>query len=79
VSFTIDGMSAADVCRELGRQGLFLWDGHFYAFKLVDRLGLLDRGGLVRAGLAPYNTMEEAERLIAAVAELAHSVRGARA
>jgi cysteine desulfurase family protein (TIGR01976 family) len=73
VSFTLDGTSPADICRTLGEQGLFLWDGDFYAFKLVERLGLLDRGGLVRAGLAPYNTMEEAERLVAAVAELAAS------
>ena len=79
VSFTLDGMTAPDVCRALGEQGLFLWDGHFYAFKLVERLGLMDRGGLVRAGLAPYNTMEEAERLIAAVAELATSARGGHA
>lgn len=76
VSFTVDGVHAPDVCRRLGEQGLFLWDGHFYAFKLVERLGLLDRGGLVRAGLAPYNTMDEAERLVAAVAELA-GARGA--
>jgi cysteine desulfurase family protein (TIGR01976 family) len=78
VSFTLAGMGAADVCRVLGEQGLFLWDGDFYARRLVERLGLLERGGLVRAGLAPYNTMEEAERLIAAVAELAHSSQGAR-
>ncbi|RPI27817.1 MAG: aminotransferase class V-fold PLP-dependent enzyme, partial [Actinomycetota bacterium] len=79
VSFTLDGMSAPDVCRTLGERGLFLWDGHFYAFKLVERLGLMDRGGLVRAGLAPYNTMDEAERLIAAVAELASSAEGGAA
>ncbi len=78
VSFTLDGRSAPDICRTLGEQGLFLWDGHFYAFKLVERLGLLDRGGLVRAGLAPYNTMEEAERLVAAVVELAASTPGSR-
>jgi cysteine desulfurase family protein (TIGR01976 family) len=78
VSFTLDGMRASDVCRVLGARGLFLWDGDFYAHRLVERLGLLDRGGLVRAGLAPYNTMEEAERLIAAVAELALTARGAR-
>ena len=71
VSFTIDGMTAEQVCRELGRQGLFLWDGHFYAIRLCERLGVLDRGGLVRAGLAPYNTAGEVERLIGAVEALA--------
>jgi cysteine desulfurase family protein (TIGR01976 family) len=73
VSFTIDGMTAEHVCRRLGEQGLFLWDGHFYAIRLVEVLGLDDpaRGGLVRAGIAPYNTAGEIDRLLEAVAELA--------
>jgi cysteine desulfurase family protein (TIGR01976 family) len=71
VSFTVAGMTAEQVCRELGRRGLFLWDGHFYAIRLCERLGVLDHGGLVRAGLAPYNTAAEVERLIAEVARLA--------
>jgi cysteine desulfurase family protein (TIGR01976 family) len=75
VSFTLDGFSAPEVCRALGDKGLFLWDGHFYAVRLVERLGLIQRGGLVRAGIAPYNTMEEAERVVTAVAELARAIR----
>ena len=75
VSFTVDGLTAEQVCRALGRQGLFLWDGHFYAIRLVERLGLIERGGLVRAGLAPYNTAAEVERLIRAVAGLAARTR----
>jgi selenocysteine lyase/cysteine desulfurase len=38
--------------------------------RLVELLGLGDRGGLVRVVLAPYNTADEVERVIAAVAEL---------
>jgi len=70
VSFTVGDLTAEEACRRLGRQGLYLWDGHFYAYRLVERLGLLDRG-LVRAGLAPYSTADEVERVIAAVRELA--------
>jgi selenocysteine lyase/cysteine desulfurase len=71
VSFTLEGRNAQDVARALGQKGLFVWDGDFYAMRLVELLGLGDRGGLVRVGLAPYNTADEVERVIAAVAELA--------
>jgi cysteine desulfurase family protein (TIGR01976 family) len=71
VAFTVGSLRPEDVCRRLGGEGLFLWDGHFYAIRLVERLGLLERGGLVRAGLAPYTTAGEVERLLDAVRRLA--------
>jgi cysteine desulfurase family protein (TIGR01976 family) len=75
VSFTLDGFSAEQACRALGARGIFTWDGHFYAFRLVEQLGLLERGGLIRVGLAPYNTVAELERLVTAVTDLSRSVR----
>jgi selenocysteine lyase/cysteine desulfurase len=75
VSFTLEGFQAGEVCRALGARGLFTWDGDFYAHRLVELLGLLPRGGLVRAGLAPYTTEAEIERLVTAVGELSRSVR----
>jgi cysteine desulfurase family protein (TIGR01976 family) len=75
VSFTLDGFTAPEVARALGRQGLFVWDGDFFATRLVELLGLESRGGMVRVGLAPYNTAEEMERVIAAVGDLARSIR----
>ncbi len=71
VAFTIGDLRPEEACRRLGREGLFLWDGHFYAIRLVERLGLMSRGGLVRAGLAPYTTPAEVERLLGAVGRLA--------
>jgi cysteine desulfurase family protein (TIGR01976 family) len=75
VSFTLEGFQAGQVCRSLGARGLFTWDGDFYAHRLVELLGLLRRGGLVRVGLAPYTTEGELERLVTAVADLSRSVR----
>jgi len=75
VSFTLDGFLAGEAARALGERGLFVWDGDFYAARLVELLGLADRGGLIRVGLAPYTTEGELERLVAAVADLARSVR----
>jgi cysteine desulfurase family protein (TIGR01976 family) len=71
VSFTLKGMTAQVVAERLGDLGLFVWDGDFYAIRLVERLGLVEQGGLVRVGLAPYTTADEVERVIAAVAGLA--------
>jgi cysteine desulfurase family protein (TIGR01976 family) len=67
VSFTYQGHTASEVADYLGSKGLFVWDGHFYASALVDRLGLRDQGGLVRIGIAPYNTKEELRRVIEAL------------
>ena len=71
VSFTLEAFSAPEVARALGAKGLFVWDGDFYAARLVELLGLVGRGGLVRVGLAPYNSADEVERVIAALGELA--------
>ena len=75
VSFTLDGFLAGEVARTLGERGLFVWDGDFYAARLVELLGLAARGGLIRAGLAPYTTQGDLERLVTAVGDLSRSVR----
>ena len=60
----VDGQASDAVARKLAERGLFLSDGDFYALTVVERL---NRGGLVRAGLACYTTMDEVERLIESV------------
>jgi selenocysteine lyase/cysteine desulfurase len=67
VSLTYEGYTADQVAKYLGSKGLFVWGGHFYAIRLVEKLGLLDRGGLVRIGIAPYNSGAELDRLIDAL------------
>ncbi len=75
VSFTLDGLPAGEAARTLGKRGLFVWDGDFYAARLVELLDLAGRGGLIRVGLAPYTTQGELERLVTAVGALSRSVR----
>ncbi len=55
----------------LGDRGIFTWDGNYYAINLTERLGVESDGGLLRIGLVHYNTAEEIDRLLAALAELA--------
>jgi len=67
VSFTYADYNAREVAQYLASKGLFVWDGDFYATTLVERLGLTGRGGLIRIGIAPYNTKEELERVVVAL------------
>ncbi len=57
-------LTPEDVARHLGQQGIFVWDGNFYALEVTTRLGLEESGGVVRIGLVHYNTMDEIDRLI---------------
>ena len=71
ISITIDGVPAQDAARALGQRGIQVWDGHFFAIRPVEALGLLDRGGLLRTGIVMYNTREEVDRLLEGIAALA--------
>jgi len=57
-------MSPLETAERLGERGIFVWDGDFYAQALIERLGLFDTGGVVRIGMAHYNTPEEIDRLL---------------
>ena len=53
---------------------MYVSHGDFYAWTVVERLGLATQG-LVRAGCAAYTTMDEIECLLAGVREVSTEVR----
>ncbi len=71
VSITLERAGAAAVAAALGKQGICVWDGNFYAVRAVEILGLSKRGaplrngGLLRTGVSMYSTREDLERLLA--------------
>jgi selenocysteine lyase/cysteine desulfurase len=67
-AFTVDGMSAEEAATRLGERRIAVWHGNYYAVEIFDRLGLPD--GAVRAGIVHYNTTDEVDRLLQALAEL---------
>jgi selenocysteine lyase/cysteine desulfurase len=69
VSITLEGRTPTEAATFLGERGIFTWDGNFYALNLTERLGLQEKGGLLRIGLVHYNTAEEVERLLAGLRE----------
>ncbi|HSP21863.1 MAG TPA: cysteine desulfurase-like protein [Planococcus sp. (in: firmicutes)] len=71
IAFKVSGIDPAEVCKIMAEQhSIFLAAGHFYASTLAERLDINKSGGWIRAGLAPYNTEEEVDRLLGAVAAL---------
>ncbi len=67
VSFTAAGHHPRELATALGDQGIQVWDGHNYAVEPVNYLGLMETGGVVRIGLAHYNTAAEIERTLRAI------------
>src|SRR5215210_2112868 len=70
IAFRVEGCSTDEVCARMLEHGFFIAAGDFYATTLAERLGIVDSGGFVRAGLAPYNTEQEVERFVEALGEL---------
>jgi cysteine desulfurase family protein (TIGR01976 family) len=70
LAFRIRGHTPREFCEHMVEEGFFVADGHFYASTLAEKLGILDRGGWIRAGLAPYNTEEEVDGFIESLERL---------
>ena len=64
VTFRLEGRAPLEVCQHAADHGFFIAAGDFYASTVAERLGIKERGGFVRAGLAPYNTEEEVEGFV---------------
>lgn len=71
VSITLDKVTAGEAAKALGKEGICVWDGNFYAARAVSVLGLTDRGGLLRTGVSMYSTRQELDRLLKGIARLA--------
>jgi cysteine desulfurase family protein (TIGR01976 family) len=62
-SFRLKDMHPRSVAETLAQDGIYVWDGNYYALNVSERLGVEESGGMVRVGAAHYNTLEEVERL----------------
>jgi cysteine desulfurase family protein (TIGR01976 family) len=76
VSFTMEGLTPREIARRLDAANIFVWDGNFYALAVTERLGLEDRGGLLRVGLAHYSTVEEVDTLLGVLADMPRGALG---
>lgn len=60
-SFTVEGVHHEDLSLILDKMGIAVRSGQMCAEPLMDRFGVT---GMLRASVAPYNTMEEAEYFV---------------
>ena len=70
ISFIHENKSANEVCKILGRNNICAWDGHFYALKAIQKLGLEKIGCVTRHGISAYNTKEEISRTINIISKI---------
>jgi cysteine desulfurase family protein (TIGR01976 family) len=71
VAVSLDGVHPRAAAEALARDGIYAWDGDFYATGLIERLGKAESGGVLRLGLVHYNTAAEVDRALDAVARIA--------
>ena len=70
VSITHSRATAEELATYLAKQAIFTWHGNYYALPVTERLGL-EPDGMVRIGLAHYNTPAEVSRLLTALQSFA--------
>jgi cysteine desulfurase family protein (TIGR01976 family) len=72
LSFTLAGVPAEQISRQLATVGLFASSGNFYAATVAQRYGQ-EAEGFLRIGLSCYSTRSEVLRLVEAVRSLSLS------
>ena len=67
VSFTVDGVQPVSLAKHFAGENMFVWSGHNYALEPIKAMGLADKGGVLRVGLAHYNTAAEVDLFVASL------------
>jgi len=67
ISFTVTGVPARDVTAKLADVKIGASAGHYYAWRLMEALGIQPEEGVVRLSLVSYNTDDEVARALGAI------------
>jgi len=70
IAVRIENHTPLELATQLGDRGFFTWDGNYYALNLTEHLDVEKSGGFLRIGLVHYNTVEEVDRLLAALRKI---------
>jgi cysteine desulfurase family protein (TIGR01976 family) len=73
ISFVVDGIDSDTIVRAIDPLKIGIRFGDFYSRRLIEDLGLAARKGVVRASFAHYNTVADADRLIAGLDQVVSS------
>lgn len=72
ISFVVDGRDSERIVRAIDPLRIGIRFGDFYSRRLIEDLGLAAGKGVVRASFAHYNTVADADRLIAGLEQALH-------
>jgi len=72
LAFRLGDRAPRIIAEEMDKDGIFVWDGNYYALEVTRRLGVEDKGGMVRVGAVHYNTLDEIARFAKSLARIAH-------
>ncbi|MER8381899.1 cysteine desulfurase-like protein [Mesorhizobium sp. M0092] len=78
VSFTVQGIVPEAIVRQMNAENIFLWSGHNYAWEIVHQLGIPADQGVVRIGIAHYNTSAEIDETLESVHRVVAMLRQER-
>jgi cysteine desulfurase family protein (TIGR01976 family) len=67
IGFWIPGRSSMEIAAKLHQHRIAIGNGDFWARRCITALGLTPEDGVVRVGIAHYNSAEDMDRLIAAL------------
>jgi len=67
VSFVIENTDSESIVQKMDQHRIGIRFGDFYAKRLIEFLGLAEQNGVVRVSMVHYNTLEEVDKLIAAL------------
>ncbi len=71
VAFRVEGITPNEFTSRMCEEAsVFIADGHFYAYRLAEKLGIVESGSFIRAGISVYNTMDEMKRFVAGVQDI---------
>ena len=71
ITFTLKNWHPDQVAEQLGKKNIYVWSGNYYALAISQRLGVEEKGGMVRVGPVHYNTLEEVEHFGDVLREIA--------
>ena len=71
IAFTLNGMRCSDAVKRLGEKNIAVRNGHFYALRCLEALGIEDTAeGIIRISLVHYSTSREVDRLVEGLKQL---------
>jgi cysteine desulfurase family protein (TIGR01976 family) len=68
IAVSRNGAFSNDIALYLSNNRMYIWSRSVYSISLSERLGLEKTGGFIRAGFVHYNTIDEVDRLVEALA-----------